>query len=200
MKKLSMLIAMILCVTIGGVYAAWVYPNANATVDKDVSVGVGLNVESSGAIGSFTVHFDGTPFAVEPIDMTDTTSPNYYKAQFVATGDIILEFTPYANAAVDSLTVYIYVKNAALIEGLQHQNKQIFEIGCDSIENAIELTLTKDSEGKFRTVISDDLVAKITMANEFILKTKPEYEAFEASMEPSGQGVSFSLHVCTNPV
>ena len=194
-----MLIAMILCVTIGGVYAAWVYPSVNETIDKDVSVGVGLNVESSGAMGTFAVHFDGTPFAINPIDMTDTTSADYYKARFEATGDITLEFIPYDNAFVETITVHIYVKNATNIESLQHQSKQIFEIGCDSIANAIQVTLTKDSEGKFKTIISDELVTSITMANDFVLKTRPEYDAFEASMEPGGQSVSFTLHVCTNP-
>ena len=59
MKKLSMLIAMILCVTIGGVYAAWTYTNPQADItDKglDTVIGVVLpSAEQSGAIGDFNV-------------------------------------------------------------------------------------------------------------------------------------------------
>lgn len=40
MKKFTILVALILCVTIGGVYAAWIYPNLNndITLDRNVTV------------------------------------------------------------------------------------------------------------------------------------------------------------------
>jgi len=40
MKKFTILVALILCVTIGGVYAAWIYPNteANISIDRNVTV------------------------------------------------------------------------------------------------------------------------------------------------------------------
>jgi hypothetical protein len=40
MKKFTVLVALILCVAIGGVYAAWVYPNLdnNITLDRNITV------------------------------------------------------------------------------------------------------------------------------------------------------------------
>ena len=40
MKKLSVLIASLLCVTIGGVYATWYYATSNNVGDKHQHIGL----------------------------------------------------------------------------------------------------------------------------------------------------------------
>ena len=56
MKKLSVLIAMLLCVTIGGVYAAWTYAGTNDIADSFAEAKVTIaDVELLGANGVYTV-------------------------------------------------------------------------------------------------------------------------------------------------
>ena len=55
MKKLSILVALILCVTIGGVYATWVYPgNDIGRLEAPVSNNMG-DVTFSGSMGTYSL-------------------------------------------------------------------------------------------------------------------------------------------------
>ena len=51
-----MRIAMILCVTIGGVYASWTYADSTANMDKHANHTIQLSgVVSEGTVGEFSV-------------------------------------------------------------------------------------------------------------------------------------------------
>ncbi len=53
MKKLGLLIAMILCVTIGGVYATWTYTQNTDVADEAVNINMNLtDVAYSGSYGT----------------------------------------------------------------------------------------------------------------------------------------------------
>ena len=71
MKKLSLLISMILCVTISGVYAAWVFAGNNI-VDKDTTVTIAMGEVSNDAAtpGTYSI---STNFSlkIEPLSYVD---------------------------------------------------------------------------------------------------------------------------------
>lgn len=55
MKKFTILVALILCVTIGGVYAAWIYPNMDTNISMDRNVTVQLSdVDTTNKKGELT--------------------------------------------------------------------------------------------------------------------------------------------------
>lgn len=199
MKKLSLLIALVLCVTIGGVYAAWVYANPDTEVAKDVPVGVGLNVETSGHVGTYSLEFTGTPFAVEPVSTTD------YTAQLKKMTDVYLVFKPVPNASQDILDkgidTYLYIKNKAALESLMYDGQKIFTVNdYDSHASAIEIkrdAFTKQ-DGSFRIEISDIILEAIKLI-DIELNTRDAYNLFEAAMEPGGQAVNISIAVTSKP-
>ena len=71
MKKLSLLIAMILCVTIGGVYAAWTYTDPAIDItDKGLDTVIGVSLPSAdlvGAIGEFGVSTNITGMSIDQL-------------------------------------------------------------------------------------------------------------------------------------
>lgn len=194
MKKLSLLMALILCVTIGGVYAAWVYANPDTEVAKDVPVGVGLNVETSGHVGTYALEFTGTPFAVEPTSTTD------YTAQLKKMASVYLVFTPVQNADQDILDngidTYLYIKNKAALESLVYNGQKIFTITqFDSHATAKKIEMSasdKQPNGSFKIEITDIILSAIDLI-DISLPTRQAYNEFEAAMEPGGQAVNISI-------
>ena len=89
MKKLSLLIAMILCVTIGGVYATWTYTQNTDVADEAVNVNMNLtDVAYSGSYGTYKVDTTGLSLTIDPKTGTTHTTALY------ATGSIVITFTP----------------------------------------------------------------------------------------------------------
>ena len=99
MKKLSVLIAMILCVTIGGVYATWYYSGADNVADTSEPVTINLeDSQTVGSHGSYTLHktLNGETFF--RIDQADEN----HTAKLVCKGELVLGFKPaeHASAAI----------------------------------------------------------------------------------------------------
>ena len=97
MKKLSMLIALMLCITIGGVYATWTYAGTNDIADAYAEAKVTIaNVQLSGAHGYYEI----TSNLVLEVDQN---APGDHTAKLVFgsndTQEIYLniKFTPYEN-------------------------------------------------------------------------------------------------------
>ncbi len=99
-KNLTVLMALILCVTVGGVYAAWSYA-ANAELSEAVNKGVSLTpVSQSGSLGEYEVGYD--EFSV----VIDQTAPGDYtpKLSIYAASDdgsLNFKFTPAIVASDD---------------------------------------------------------------------------------------------------
>ena len=72
MKKISLLLTLVICVTIGGVYAAWSYAGAAIKQPVDTTVSHGMASITSteiGALESLT-----TAFLLRLISLTRTTT------------------------------------------------------------------------------------------------------------------------------
>ena len=145
-KKLSMLAAMALCVTVGGVYATWIYatqavPTAYATMSITLT-----GTSSGGQAGTLTIA--GTNVALKIDDPADS---NVHKAalQYDETGKFTITFTPNTNAESD-------IKDGLNLEwylGLYDSNK---DNGPDAAKGgaidptAFEFTM-KDTDGSAYT-------------------------------------------------
>ena len=94
MKKLSVFISMALCLVIGGVYAAWAYPNETTTVETTKSLyGVPTITTdtTSGAKGVFDVDPSNLKITIDDAN-------NDYIAEVSMTGYLTVTFTPAAGA------------------------------------------------------------------------------------------------------
>ena len=121
MKKISLFVALALVVTIGGVYAAWVYPNENAQVGtaNKTYTSVMTTVEQSGTSnGALHVSTDSDNFAIRVDNDANYDGGVAWKARPVASGDFDVSFVPAAGAS-DSYTDGIDVQVTIAISGAQ---------------------------------------------------------------------------------
>ena len=98
MRKLSVIIALALVITIGGVYAAWHYNRGEVSLEITRSATM-ASIQSDTAKGSVAIDKDGNgesrntlKFLVDDLDTID------WKAELVPSGSVFVKFTPAANA------------------------------------------------------------------------------------------------------
>ena len=177
MKKLGLIIAMILCVTIGGVYATWTYTQNVDVADETINMTMNLtDVAYSGSYGTYKVDSESLKMRIDPKTGTTHTTALYIE------GAIIITFTPNSVAPQE-------VKDNAVATtfkfGLSNANWQ-YDDGS-GLKNVITLKHTeaedieqwvKNADGTFTfTISAADLAEHITLT-EFTLDTKAKYDAF----------------------
>lgn len=189
MKKLSALIAMVLCLTIGGVYAAWTYTNGAADVtDVHKTLTIGLtSATASGAIGDYTIETNITGITIEQNGENDP-SYDFHKAVLeFHTSDaqdpyikIKLDLRPDAeDTALQNLTT-TYEISIVDVAG-QYLGTDIFQdlkTGAQAKTNiaAGDWQLVDASQGIYSyTITNFDEEFEL---NDFVLGTKAEHTAF----------------------
>ncbi len=185
MKKLSVLIALILCVTIGGVYAAWSYTGSTMTaVDRTLSHGLTAAV-SEGDVGVFAITHNDIDVSI------DQTAKGDYTAKLVISGSVTVTFTPNDGAPADVIDnaipaeAILYTKNA---EDNQYLGSNIYTVN----DGSIDLSWTKGADGVFTaTITAAQIDTLLDLGNTFVLDTLSEYNAFHALEE----GVTITLAV-----
>ena len=177
MKKLSILVALILCVTIGGVYAAWSYTSSSMTsVDRTLSHGLTAAV-TDGDVGVFQITQNSVDVAI------DQTTTGNYTAKLVVTGSVTVTFTPNDGAPAHVIEngipshATIYTKNA---DTNKYNDAEIYV----ATGTTVELDWVKDSNGTFTATISaEDIDSMLNLGADFVLDTHDEYKAFHALEE-----------------
>lgn len=177
MKKLSILVALILCVTIGGVYAAWSFTSSTMTsVDRTLSHGLTAAV-TDGDVGKFQIVQNSIDIAI------DQTATANYTAKLVITGTVTVAFTPNDGAPEDVVKnaipshATIYTKNA---DTNKYDGAEIYVANTTTIP----LTWTKGDDNKFiATIDADDIASMLSLGKAFVLDTHAKYEAFHALEE-----------------
>ncbi len=179
-----MLIALILCVTIGGVYAAWSYA-ASAGVTETVNKGVSLTpVSQSGSIGSYAVSFAEFSIVIDQTSQDDYT-PKLSFYQESDDGSLDFTFTP-TTVASDDVKANGIESTVTFTSVLQHEGIAIFSfpqtitIGTADSDAPIKWTKTGDI---FTVSISNDALANYIQLNYTNkLDTYAKYQAFETSL------------------
>ena len=202
MKKLSALVALILCATIGGVYASWIYANEGTETFHSVELSIGLEAKFEGAIGTYKIVVeDGsvTPFRIAPLSNDD------YTATFKVEKKVYLEFKPTSKASDDiqtnGVTTYLYYLNAAALEGYTFGGDQIFTYTKYTLDNATDkyATITMSSADKqgdtFRVDITDIFRDSIDFIDGVTLPNYDDYTEFENAFKKGGMAPSFSVKV-----
>ena len=206
MKKLSVLIALMLCITIGGVYATWTYTSTSADiVDATKEVVVELeDATTTGAAGTFTVI---TNLALKIDQITEDDGSTDHKAQLVygsADGEaikLVVTFVPSVNASKDvkdfAVPAELYFTTTTIMEypadaegrfDAEGTTKPIFKFSNpsngvfegDPAENPGKaIAWTKQADGSFTAEYDlDELKEMIQLNGDIFLDTKAAYDAF----------------------
>ena len=173
MKKISILLTLIICVTIGGVYAAWSYAGASLKQPVDTTMSHGMASITSTEIGDLRIVNNSLLVKVDQLNEN-------YDAYLNVTGQITVQFTPGAGAEPEiyenAIPVYasVYVENA---EANLYQGSPIYA----STGNKILVTWEKQTDGSFlATLTGDQVVTLFELGGDFQLKSESEYQAFHA--------------------
>jgi hypothetical protein len=197
MKKLSLLISLILCVTIGGVYAAWEF-SGNNIVDEDATITIGMGTvtdsHSPGEYGA-TTNFSLT---IEPLshvnaNAADPDHADYVKdanhiaaiqwnvADSTAVPQITFTFKPTKHATQDQkengVESSIYFATSASLTGgsAQYNGQKVFTFGATK---DVPVTIHKadyTGEGLKWTLGTDGTFTCVIDASEYIRLTSDNF-------------------------
>lgn len=191
MKKLSLLIALFMCLTIGGVYATWSYAGTNDIADAFAETKVTIaDVELVGANGTYKIE---TNFALL-IDQAN--NDHEAKLDFVSNDSnpvaMTITFTPAPNAPQkikdEAVPSELYFD---VTIDMEYDNKDIFKfkyVSDGDLDDNIDWG-TADAEGKFVVTYDlDDLRTMIMLNDEggtvpFVLDTKAKHDAFREALK-----------------
>ena len=171
MKKISVLIALALCLTIGGAYAAWTY-GVGLPVDQTATgnLSIGTKVEDNTPFGAYAVSA-APAIGIEPaqdrVDYTTTLLPS--------DGVFTVTFTPNQNApdavkaSALATTVTVTVANAGSYNG----NPMI----AAATNNVINLSWINNDNGSFTATVT---AAQIAACLNLTANNLPNPEAYTA--------------------
>ena len=187
MRKLSLLIALCTLLTVGGVYATWTYTKEIDVADEAVNMSLNLtDVAYSGSYGTYKVDTSSLKLTIDPkAGTTHVTS-------LVATGEIVITFTPNAVAPAEVKADGIPSTFAFSLSNPNWQYDDEEGLGARDIVTLGHTTPETivwgepNGEGVFTyTISAAELVNNHIHLGEFLLDTKTDYDAFNAVL---GQG------------
>ena len=186
MKKLSALIAMILCLTIGGVYAAWTYTNPNADItDKRFEQLVTISTATeAGAAGEYDIITNITGISIEQLGTNDQGKDFHTAVLNYVTNDDQAPFIKFTLKLKENTGSDIFdtLESTYTIEvvdvGSQYGGKDIF---LDHNQNETEISWNYDSANDLYYYELTDLATEITL-NDFVLASKAEHTAFTTAL------------------
>ena len=198
MKKLSLLIALMLCVTIGGVYATWSYAGTNDIADGFAEAKITIaDVEYTKANGTYSIT-SNLVLTVDQTDVDDHTAKLVFSSNDSQPIYLKVTFTPALNAPAE-------IKNNAVPSELYFGTTTAMEYKMDANGNYdanvatatpilkfkdvsdddldVNVTWTKQSDGTFiYTLDQTALEQQIQLNADFVLDTKAEHDAFREAL------------------
>lgn len=175
-KRLSLLIALVLCFTIGGVYATLVYTQSDDVADITKSGTVNLtDATFEGTYGTYAVDVQGAKMEVDPKEGTTHTT------SLVITGNIVITFTPNVNAPV---TVKETAVPSTFALALSNPNWKYNDQVILTVDTSMHDIVwgEPDSQGIFTYTIEASVLSGYITLTEFDLDTKAKYDAYAQAL------------------
>lgn len=189
MKKISVLIMLILCVTIGGVYAAWTYTDGEFKgTDRTVSHGL--------ATATFDSDLGVLKIISNTVDVKINQKDNAnhdYTAVLEITGAITIEFTPNPGALaqdIENLAV-----DATFYTNNHEANKYDSQLIYQTTGAKVTISGTdwlEQSNGTYQAVLDATEIATLVSLGNFTLGTYQEYNDFHALEKNITLTIAFS--------
>lgn len=196
MKKLSILIALMLLVTVGGVYATWSYAGTNDIADAFAEAKVTIaDAELTGANGVYKIESN--------LVLTVDQANEDHEAKLVFDSNdgqpiyLKVTFTPSANAPQDikdnAVPSELYFGTTTTMQYKIDANGNYSESGTPtdiftftSVSNGNldpNVTWNEETVGSFTyTLNQTDLEGMISLSQTFVLDTKAEHDAFRTAL------------------
>ncbi len=177
MKKLTILVALLMCVTIGGVYATWTYSNSTITPLTGVSAPKEMGeVEFLGSSGAYHADSNTLKLVVEPKDGTLDTTLTF-------TGKLVIKFTPSGDISSTPLSKAL---NAVItitgidLETTKYDGEQIYTLAPDfKIQLNSGSWTEPDSNGNYFYTLEASALATAISMREFNLGSYDEFLDFQ---------------------
>ena len=197
MKKLSVLIALLMCVTIGGVYATWTYAGTTDITDGHKEIFVTIpDAVVEGTYGTYTVDTNVRLI----VDDTDKNHKAELVFESTDTNEVYLRvtFTPNESTATpdikaNAIPTELYFTTTTTMQykmdddgnySADGTGVNIFTFanpGNGKLDN--EIVWEKQADGTFTYELDlDDLKGQISLTQEFLLDSKSEHDAFREAM------------------
>lgn len=178
MKKLSILVALILCVTIGGVYATWTYPGTSVAEYKIPLTHQMAGVDFSGSAGVYEVTSNTLAYTI------DQKATGDYTPVMSLSGSVSFTFTAHNQISDSALTaaltptVTIYTED---LSSATYGGNAIFTVNSSFSLTLDEDNWTQSGNVYTYTIQASELAGAITLNDGFYLDTHDEYLAFQAA-------------------
>lgn len=181
-KRLSVLVALILCVTVGGVYAVWNYAGTDVSDITSLQSAVLTEAVISDSIGTYTVKSNTLALEID--------NAGEFVAELDIKGELVLSFKVNANAPLDAENYGIntYLSFSRPTDSGKYEGKDIFTcpsgdayritISPENTSDAIKWT--KVADGEFEcTITAQNIIDKnLIQLGNFVLDSKAKYNAF----------------------
>lgn len=184
MKKLSVLIALALCLTITGAYATWTFATGNVADVQVTNLQIGMEVEETGSMGTLSATF--TPdYSVEPGTGNVPTLTNNAPGQ-----KLVITFTPDENAEAsikaDAIAIKVSIAVTTAFTGTANEITKTTVITAKN-NNGITINAgdwTDNGDGTFSVSIDSDTVMSWIQINDAAALTDVDTaEAYEAAVK-----------------
>lgn len=174
MKKLSALVALVLCVTIGGVYAAWMY-TGNELLAIEERMNHSLEVpEFKTRVGVLEVESNTVKIRI------DQAAEKDYTAVLKVTGDIVVHFTVNPGAPDDVVLAGVpceAVLDMRNVENNLYDESPIYRYNNNPVQ--IVWTPVPETPGSFyATITADQIDSMLDLGAVFTLPTYEDYTEF----------------------
>lgn len=189
MKKLSLLICLCMLLTVGGVYATWIYSGNQLDPQTEPFVAKMGGLDHEGTSGMYSFVNNTLDFAVEP-DAQDT------KITTIVWGDgqMTLVFTPkgdindamLAKALNATLTVELASSSAG-----EYNDETIYTVAPGFSVSLTSDDWTLQTNGTYTYTIDKTTLAGSISIGDFHLPTEDDYVAFKAAI----QDVKFRVRI-----
>ena len=190
MKKLSLLIALCILLTVGGVYATWIYSGNQIDSRTEPFVSKMGGLDHEGNSGSYSFEANSLDFAVEP-DTQDTKITTIVWG----TGSAQLIFTPKGDIndamLAKALSATLTVELASSTAG-EYKGQTVYTVDANF---AVTLTVddwTNHNNGEYYTyTITSETIKNAISIGSFHLPSEDDYTEFKTAI----QDVKFRLKV-----
>ena len=188
MKKLSLLIAMILCVTIGGVYATWTYSQGTAATRDAYLDDVTKITDKTVANAKGVISVDKTGLTITIDDANDDKV-----AECTIDGELVIKFKPNNGADDDVFENGVTLQYKLSVENTWKYNEVlIFNVDTNNVVLGAPTKTGSGQNVEFTwTISADELNSKIAFYTNdagtgadgtLRLPTVTAYEAFKKAL------------------
>lgn len=177
MKKFSLIVMLVVCLTVGGVFAGWVYMEKDDVADTQENISMNLTAPSfAGTYGSFDVDISNIALKVDP--KTGTT----HTTDLVVEGQIVIKFTPntHAPAEIKAGGLDNCSWSLALTNSDWRYDSTLIVSNIDT--SAQDITWTPNGAGAFTCTVSAETIKSMITLSEIVLDTKAEYDQYNTQL------------------